>query len=545
MSSFTIKSISPKKITSQDDVIEVTWEATENLEYVYLIGKCEDNSDCIWELPIWTNHKASGVTDIRVTDGEDWDIETYIKRNPDNKILTEIPIKLFCQLNGSGDELDTGVTLTFAPPIPTLTAEFVYIRDSSGSSEIVKDRSNLLVVFRKNCASSVEGILTYDAYNTLYTQLYVNGIRCQLARQGDGYLISAKTTMLEAGTNTFEVDFRTRRRFSTRISGTFEVVAYSESSIGKLLAIRTDSITSKTEAVASTDEKPASFGYISVPYELDSNAENATIHAYYRKNGDSDDAYTEIGSGVTVSEKIGVAEFHVAGLDETLQYEIKVELADNLASNPVFSYAWIAPFFVLMHFSGSTGKSVAFGKIDEGYGFEVALDAYFRKKVELGEDVWIRGKPFLDAHYPIGSIYMSVVDTSPSELFGGTWERIKGRFLVGIDEEDSDFTEGGTGGHKQLQSHTHTFSGSSNHSHPCATSGKYFLIAPDTQNGDSGSGISGSGYVYPRSATSGWEHHTVTGAATATISGTTSSTGGGDSQNLPPYLAVYIWQRTA
>lgn len=42
--------------------------------------------------------------------------------------------------------------------------------------------------------------------------------------------------------------------------------------------------------------------------------------------------------------------------------------------------------------------------------------------------------------YPIGSIYMSIQDTNPSVFFGGTWERIaKGKALVGVDENDTDF----------------------------------------------------------------------------------------------------------
>ena len=36
--------------------------------------------------------------------------------------------------------------------------------------------------------------------------------------------------------------------------------------------------------------------------------------------------------------------------------------------------------------------------------------------------------------YPVGSIYMSVSDTSPASLFGGTWERIEGRFLMGASD---------------------------------------------------------------------------------------------------------------
>ena len=37
----------------------------------------------------------------------------------------------------------------------------------------------------------------------------------------------------------------------------------------------------------------------------------------------------------------------------------------------------------------------------------------------------------LDVVYPVGSIYISVNGTSPAILFGGTWAKINGRFLVG------------------------------------------------------------------------------------------------------------------
>ena len=53
--------------------------------------------------------------------------------------------------------------------------------------------------------------------------------------------------------------------------------------------------------------------------------------------------------------------------------------------------------------------------------------------------------------YPIGSIYMSIQDTNPSAFFSGTWERIaKGKTLVGVDENDSDFNASSkTGGEKE------------------------------------------------------------------------------------------------
>lgn len=37
----------------------------------------------------------------------------------------------------------------------------------------------------------------------------------------------------------------------------------------------------------------------------------------------------------------------------------------------------------------------------------------------------------VDLVYPIGAIYMSVNSTNPSAIFGGTWEQIQGRYLLG------------------------------------------------------------------------------------------------------------------
>lgn len=59
-------------------------------------------------------------------------------------------------------------------------------------------------------------------------------------------------------------------------------------------------------------------------------------------------------------------------------------------------------------------------------------------------------------YYPIGSIFLSVNDTNPSTWFGGSWEQIaKGRTLVGVNKNDTDFnTVQKTGGSK-TNSHRH------------------------------------------------------------------------------------------
>lgn len=66
--------------------------------------------------------------------------------------------------------------------------------------------------------------------------------------------------------------------------------------------------------------------------------------------------------------------------------------------------------------------------------------------------------------FPVGSTYCTQDNTNPSEILKfGTWERVKGKVLVGLDEDDTDFNEiGKTGGEKkhtltvdEMPSHTH------------------------------------------------------------------------------------------
>lgn len=51
------------------------------------------------------------------------------------------------------------------------------------------------------------------------------------------------------------------------------------------------------------------------------------------------------------------------------------------------------------------------------------------------------GRLLSDIIYPIGSIYLSVVSTNPSEYFGGTWEQIgSGRVLMGVTDNNQSGT---------------------------------------------------------------------------------------------------------
>lgn len=59
--------------------------------------------------------------------------------------------------------------------------------------------------------------------------------------------------------------------------------------------------------------------------------------------------------------------------------------------------------------------------------------------LQLGDSAWLTAQ----GAYPVGAIYLSMTEVNPAALFGGTWERIGGRFLLGAD---TTYAAGSTGG---------------------------------------------------------------------------------------------------
>ncbi|MCR1842502.1 phage baseplate protein [Murimonas intestini] len=65
----------------------------------------------------------------------------------------------------------------------------------------------------------------------------------------------------------------------------------------------------------------------------------------------------------------------------------------------------------------------------------------------------------LNRFHPVGSLYLTVTNTNPGTLLGGTWERYgNGKVLMGVDENQTEFnTPAKTGGAKTVSlSHSHT-----------------------------------------------------------------------------------------
>lgn len=118
----------------------------------------------------------------------------------------------------------------------------------------------------------------------------------------------------------------------------------------------------------------------------------------------------------------------------------------------------------------------------------------------------------LDVVYPIGSIYISYTDTSPASLFGGTWEQIKDTFLLACGD---NYAAGTTGGESEV---TLTIDEMPSHSHVVNYDQIWSWGGTKSLATTSGGPYGGAGYI--RDAGGNQPHN-----------------------NMPPYLAVYIWKR--
>lgn len=187
----------------------------------------------------------------------------------------------------------------------------------------------------------------------------------------------------------------------------------------------------------------------------------------------------------------------------------------------------------------------------------------------------------IDKVYPVGSIYTTLSAANPGDLFGGTWVKIEDRFLLAAGKLHNVLNaEGGasemTASMMPVHSHSVSLNGgttsqsagvttgmsaNNQHSHSISNGTKEFACVPIGVGIDEerGGGIGGDSYDYPRTKkgtnwtsterTSGvsiehthqfWHGHDVS------VSGETSAAGDGTSENnMPPYLVVNIWQRTA
>lgn len=178
------------------------------------------------------------------------------------------------------------------------------------------------------------------------------------------------------------------------------------------------------------------------------------------------------------------------------------------------------------YFTGTWLQTTAATDLGRVPGKIAVLDesgwVYYRTPEEIKSDIGASSggtdvSTVLDKVYPVGAIYMSVNSTNPKTLFGGTWVQIKDRFLLAAGTTYKAGTNGGEA------THTLTVDEIPNHQHSI-----WFPNAGGEQS-------AAIGYPEAGSKNTWYAEASKTGGAG----------GGAAHNNMPPYLAVYMWKRTA
>lgn len=153
--------------------------------------------------------------------------------------------------------------------------------------------------------------------------------------------------------------------------------------------------------------------------------------------------------------------------------------------------------------------------------------------VEDGIGGNINYNEILNLVYPVGAIYMSVMNINPSTLFGGTWEAwATGRTVVGVDETQTEFNAiekmGGEKTHQLIQDELPNYkmnllSGAGANyivkayapeQTPVSGNARYYIKYP---------GVTGSNNGYDITVSSGGKNQ--------------------PHNNLQPYITCYMWKR--
>ena len=311
-----------------------------------------------------------------------------------------------------------------------------------------------------------------------------------------------------SGTITFTAKVTdSRGRVSDAKTVSISVVAYAAPSFTDYLSQR--AISDGT----ANDDGTYIRSIISYSYSSCGNKNTLTRATYYKKSSASTwtNANKSFSSGAAFV-------FGGGAISTESSYDVKYTITD--AFTTVTIYDTVSTAAVLMDFKAG-GKGIAIGKVAEK-----------DNTVEIANnwELEIHGKKLIDYIYPVGSIYISINATSPSNLFGGSWTQLKDRVLIGAGGSYSVNNTGGETSHKltvaEMPSHNHSFKDGSH----------TFLWGQNKTN---------NVYLNNASAVAGKTPGNSAMTSQNIWNSTNSSGNTSAHNNMPPYLAVYMWKRTA
>ncbi len=308
---------------------------------------------------------------------------------------------------------------------------------------------------------------------------------------GTGHGGDWTSDVLSGGEKTVSVrvdDRRPGRR--TTASRVLSVFPYAAPRISSARVVRCDA--------DGKSQEDGTYLYVCSTVEVTSlgGRNSATIKMRTRPSSGRWGGFTELASGVG---KI------IPGFSAQQSYEVEITAVDCLGEKKT-AVCLVPTAEVALHLRPG-GKGVGIGKYSEKEALECALPAEFPAGMS------VKGVSAGLLAYPVGAIYLSVSNTDPGKLFGGVWQRIQDRFLLGAG---AVYAAGSTGGEAE---HRLTIDEMPRHFHGIGE-----------RNNE---GSYGPHYALMT------EYGTYNWAA-----GNAKNEGGDRAHNnMPPYLVVYMWKR--
>lgn len=405
----------------------------------------------------------------------------------------EIDVETFSGSTKIGEKsvyMTATIPTSVVPSISSVAASEATSGLAAQFGAFVQSKSTLKVVVT---ASGAKGS-TITKYETVIQSVLYKDASFTSGIITDSGTISIATTVTDS------------RGRTAKITKNVTVLPYSPPAINTFSAWR---ITSSGAASDDGERIAVKMGYTvsSVGGKND-----RTYSLKYKKS--SDEYFTQFASGTAATEYDGTQNFTSAPeISTDYAYVVRLEVTDYFQT--VFYEIQIPTAFTPMDFRG-TGRGVSFGKVSEKDAFEVAMDAEFTGDVAFSGGITINSKALLDWLHPVGSVYQSTDSTDPSELFGGTWKQIKDRFLLAAGDT---YAAGKTGGEAKVT-----------------------LTADEIPDIKMSYQYTGQSTVI---GTDAIRLYDLNGQPNQYTGPQSSNCGGKAHNNMPPYLVVYVWRRTA
>ena len=371
----------------------------------------------------------------------------------------------------------------FTASVPATVKPSCSIQVLDGTN--VKDKYGSLVKGLSKLSVKVTGTQAYSSPIAGYSAT-ANGVRYTQASFVTDFLTKAGTTTVSATVTD------KRGRTSAAATASFSVLDYAKPSITALSVRRSNQ--------DGTENDQGDYVQVTFSAKITAlnNKNTATYKVRYKKSTAA--SFTEATITAQTGKYTVTNASYIFAADSSSSFDVEVTATDDFGTD--VRTTSVSTAFTLMNW-GTDGTSMGIGKVAEKANtLQIGLNVEFLGKVS--------GAIF-DAIYPVGSIYLAYNHTNPATVFGGTWTRIQNAFLWATP---STGTIGQTGGEREV---TLTAAQMPKHNH----GGTYTNAGAARTHAWLASNGSAMGYDTV-DAGSGQAHN-----------------------NMPPYIQVSVWRRTA